>query len=255
MLRTHMNAIENQLITTSKIPANAGHSLHKGTPREAFIKEFLEGHLSSNVSIGTGEIIDASSKPREPRNQYDIVIYNRDFPKLDFAGGVNCFLIESVVATIEVKSLLDYAGINQSTKAAHNAKELTPSVSETFSSGWVPPKVLNYVVAYDGPGQMSTVHGWIEKSHTDNGIPFPSWTSETRGDTSGTALDGVFLLGKGIVTLDNNPVTIRTPSKRTEIHTIHDSSEENLLMLFLMLQASWKNIQGRWLDPVPYVNN
>lgn len=56
-----MDAIENHLVSISQIPANSGHTLHKGTPREAFIKEYPEGHISSNVSIGTGEIIDESS--------------------------------------------------------------------------------------------------------------------------------------------------------------------------------------------------
>ena len=74
MLKSHMDAIEDHLVSISKIPANSGHTLHKGTPREAFIKEYLEGHLSPNVAIGTGEIIDAASQPGAARNQFDIVI-------------------------------------------------------------------------------------------------------------------------------------------------------------------------------------
>ncbi|WP_320660073.1 DUF6602 domain-containing protein [Enterobacter asburiae] len=61
MLLAHMSAVEEQLLATSKIPANSGHSLHKGTPREAFIREFLEAHLPSTLAIGTGEIIDSES--------------------------------------------------------------------------------------------------------------------------------------------------------------------------------------------------
>ena len=61
MLKSHMDAIENHLVAISKIPANSGHTLHRGTPREAFIKEFLEKHLNANVAVGTGEIIDASN--------------------------------------------------------------------------------------------------------------------------------------------------------------------------------------------------
>src|SRR5712692_83027 len=104
MLKSHVDAVEGSLLETSKIPANSGHSIHKGTPREAFIRQFLEGHLSERVAVGTGEIIDANSKPKEQRNQIDIVIYKRDYPRLDFGGGINGFLVESVVATIEVKS-------------------------------------------------------------------------------------------------------------------------------------------------------
>ncbi|HGB0629594.1 TPA: DUF6602 domain-containing protein, partial [Salmonella enterica subsp. enterica serovar Virchow] len=194
MLKTHMNATENHLVSISQIPANAGHTLHRGTPREAFIKEFLSGHLSSNVAIGSGEIIDSNSQPRVQRNQYDIVIYKNNYPKLDFGGGVNGFLIESVIATIEVKSLLDQSAIDQSVKAAHNAKVLNPSINKSFSTGWVPPKIINYVVAYDGPAQMNTVYNWILNSHQTNRIPLPSWNQQTKYQTPGTALDGVVLL-------------------------------------------------------------
>ncbi|HFZ8842073.1 TPA: DUF6602 domain-containing protein, partial [Salmonella enterica subsp. enterica serovar Virchow] len=191
-----MNATENHLVSISQIPANAGHTLHRGTPREAFIKEFLSGHLSSNVAIGSGEIIDSNSQPRVQRNQYDIVIYKNNYPKLDFGGGVNGFLIESVIATIEVKSLLDQSAIDQSVKAAHNAKVLNPSINKSFSTGWVPPKIINYVVAYDGPAQMNTVYNWILNSHQTNRIPLPSWNQQTKYQTPGTALDGVVLLNK-----------------------------------------------------------
>lgn len=148
MLKSHMDAVENSLISISQIPANAGHTLHRGTPREAFIKEFLEGHLSANVAIGTGEIIDADSQPRAQRNQFDIVIYKNNHPKLDFGGGINGFMIESAIATIEVKSLLDQSAIDQSVKAAHVVKSLTPNINTSFTTDWIPPRILNFVVAY-----------------------------------------------------------------------------------------------------------
>ncbi|WP_322003562.1 DUF6602 domain-containing protein [Marinobacter alexandrii] len=256
MLKSHMDAIENHLVSISQIPANSGHNLHKGTPREAFIKEFLESHLSANVAIGTGEIIDANSQPRGQRNQYDIVIYKNNYPKLDFGGGINGFLIESVIATIEVKSVLDQAGIDQSVKAAHNAKSLTPNINRSFSTGWVPPKVINYVVAYDGPAQMSTVHGWILNSHQNNGIPLPTWTQQDKNRTPGTALDGVVLLNKGFVKLDNTPLSLNNPQNPVQgTHIVVDSPNGNLLMLFLALQEACDNIQGAWLDAVPYVQN
>jgi hypothetical protein len=155
MLRAHMDAVENHLIEVSRIPANTGHTLHRCTLQEAFIREFLENHLSANVAIGTGEIIDADSRPRDPRNQYDIVIYKRNYPKLDFGGGIQGFLIESVVATIEVKSILDEGAIEQSVRAANNAKRLTPHTERVFTSGWTPPKVLNFIMSYEGPAQMA----------------------------------------------------------------------------------------------------
>src|SRR3972149_8349933 len=144
MLKSHMDAVENHLVQISQIPANAGHTLHRGTPREAFIKEFLEGQLSANAGIGTGEIIDANSQPRASRNQFDIVIYKTNYPKLDFGGGINGFMIESVVATIEVKSILDQAAIDQSVKAAHAAKSLSPNINRSFSTGCLTPPHLDF---------------------------------------------------------------------------------------------------------------
>ena len=254
MLKSHMDAIENHLVSISQIPANSGHSLHKGTPREAFIKEYLEKHISSNVAIGTGEIIDASSQPRAPRNQFDIVLYKKNYPKLDFGGGISGFLIESVIATIEVKSLLDQSAIDQSVRAAYNAKSLVPNVNSSFSTGWIPPKVLNYVVGYSGPAQMQTIHDWILNSHRTLNISLPTWNQTDKTNIPGTALDGVFLLNKGFVKLDNTPLTLNQ-NNSIGIHTISDSINGNILMLFLCLQSACDNIQGAWLNPIPYVAN
>jgi len=256
MLKAHMDAVENNLVSISQIPANAGHTLHRGTPREAFIKEYLEGHLSANVAIGTGEIIDSLSQPRVQRNQFDIVIYKRNYPKLDFGGGISGFLIESVIATIEVKSLIDQSGIDQSVGAAHNSKSLTPNVNTSFHTGWIPPKILNYVVAYTGPVQMSTVHGWILNSHRTLNIPLPNWTQQNKVQTPGTALDGVFLLNKGFITLDNTPITLNNQQNPINgIHTISDCTNGSLLMLFLSLQQASNNLQGAWLNAIPYLSN
>lgn len=256
MLKSHMDAVENSLISISQIPANAGHTLHRGTPREAFIKEFLEGHLSANVAIGTGEIIDADSQPRAQRNQFDIVIYKNNYPKLDFGGGINGFMIESAIATIEVKSLLDQSAIDQSVKAAHAAKSLTPNITRSFSTGWIPPRILNFVVAYQGPAQMATVHQWILNAHTTQSIPLPTWNQENRISVPGTALDGVFLLQKGFVKLDNSPMTLNSQQPPLPgTHVVCDSNSGNLLMLFLALQEACNNLQGAWLNPIPYLQS
>lgn len=256
MLKSHMDAVEAALIATSRVPANSGHTLHKGTPREAFIREFLEGHLSASVAIGSGEIIDSTSKPNAPRNQFDIVIYKRNYPKLDFGGGISGFLIESVVATIEVKSLLDQGAIDDSVKAAHAAKCLTPSVTISFSAGWIPPKVLNYVVAYRGPAKMNTVHNWIANAHQKHNIPLPNVDPQDRASAPGTALDGVFVLQKGFVKLDNTPITLNTSQPPVPgTHVVCDTTSGNLLLLFLSLQEACNSVQAAWLNALPYVQS
>ncbi|HGB3139811.1 TPA: hypothetical protein ACIU9Q_004512, partial [Salmonella enterica subsp. enterica serovar Virchow] len=114
-------------------------------------------------------------------------------------------------------------------KAAHNAKVLNPSINKSFSTGWVPPKIINYVVAYDGPAQMNTVYNWILNSHQTNRIPLPSWNQQTKYQTPGTALDGVVLLNKGFIKLDNTPLSLNS-SQQSGTHIVVDSNDGNLLM-------------------------
>ena len=162
--------------------------------------------MNSTVAIGTGEIIDFQSQPGEKRNQFDIVIYKRNYPRLDFGGGVNGFLVESVVATIEVKSTLDQSGIEQAVRAARNAKALKKHEVKSFSSGYIPPSILSFVVAYDGPAKMKTAHTWVKEVYQSEGITEPDMPAEgDRSIIASPALEGVFILGKGFLNFDNAP--------------------------------------------------
>ena len=260
MLKSHMDATENSLLAISRVPANSGHSLHKGTPREAFIREFLVAHLPETVAIGSGEVIDFSSEPGAQRNQYDIVIYNKSYPKLDFGGGVSGFLIESVIATVEVKSTLTKKDLQQAIGAARNAKKLVPQFVTSFQAGYVPPRVLNYVVAYDGPASMQTVQGWLHEIHSEIGISIPDLPpGDERLNQPSPSIDAMFILGKGFSYFDNVPNGFSTPESRANqpgVKWIYaDSPSGNLLLLFLFLQSATANISGRWLNPIPYLAN
>jgi len=264
MLKAHLDAVEATLLATSKIPANAGHSLHKGTPREAFIKKFLEGHLSERVAVGTGEIIDCSSNPNPPataqRAQYDIVVYKRDYPRLDIGGGICAFLAESVVATVEVKSTLDSDELKKSIRAARAAKQLTRNVVTTFTTGYHPPAILNYVVAYDGPAKMSTVHGWIAPIHAGFGVaPANLPIGPSRVKHVSPSVDGVFVLGKGFVVFDNIPFGFVNDQVRQQVPAgvwqVADVPFGSLLFLFLQLTVAVSGTSASWLNPLPYLKN
>lgn len=256
-----MDAIENHLLAISKVPANSGHSLHKGTPRESFIKEYLEKHLPSNVAIGTGEIIDSNSRPGQQRNQYDIVIYKRSYPKLDFGGNISGFLIESVIATIEVKSVLTQSEFGNAAKSAFNSKQLISNTVSSFHTGYVPPKILNYIVAYDGPASMRTVHGWIGPEYSRLGIPLAALPADSnaRISTPAESIDAVFVLGKGFLYLDNQPTGFVNDQARIANPNIKwvfaDSNNGNLLYLFTLLQGATANIEGKWLNTIPYLSS
>jgi len=260
LLRSHMDAVETSLLAISRIPANSGHSLHKGTPREAFIKEFLTHHLSERVAVGTGEIIDSKSKPNEQRNSIDIVIFKRDYPRLDFGGGIQGFLVESVIATIEVKSTLDKDDVRQAMKAARSVKSLEPSVVQSFSAGFRPPGILSFVVAHDGPAKMLTVKNWITEVATELDVDYPTMppSAKKRQAIASPAIDGIYVLGKGFVQFDNFPLGFITDEMR-ETHpdtkwAIGTTATGNLLLLFTFLTVSASGIAGSSLNPIPYLS-
>ena len=265
MLKAHVDAVENMLLATSKIPANTGHALHKGTPRESFIRQFLVNHLSERVAIGTGEIIDAGSPANPPataqRPQFDIIVYKRDYPKLDIGGGISAFFAESVVATIEVKSTLDSPAIEQVIKSAKYAKGLQRNLITSFTAGYHPPSILNYVVAYAGPEQMSTVQGWISAAHVQFGVQNPTLppSGTARFATPSPSIDGIFVLGKGFVVFDNFPVGFVTDAMRQTfpqgLWSVCDGPQGSLLLLFICLTTAVSGVSGAWLNPLPYLQN
>ncbi len=259
MLKAHLDAVEAQLLATSQIPANAGHNLHRGTPREAFIRQFLENHLSAKLAVGTGEIVDANSMPRQPRNQFDIVIYKSEYPKIDLGGGISAFLAESVVATIEVKSLLTAAELNIAVASAANAKRLQRNLITSFQAGWVPPGIISIVVSYNGPAQIATVHGWLLAAEQAQGLNQAALPPNAAGRQAvvSESLDAVICLGMGSLAFDNAPISLISDQTRAAHPNIKrqiiQSPDGNLLWLFLLLTQAASNSTAQWPDLVTYL--
>ncbi|MEW6713485.1 MAG: DUF6602 domain-containing protein [Nitrospirota bacterium] len=259
MIQHHFEAIEKAIIQLAKIQDIAGHSIHKGTPRELFIRNFLEKHLGKTVSFGTGEIIDADSKPRKSRNQHDIVIYRNEFPKLDFQGGISAFLAESVLATIEVKSNLDYKEFKKSFKSALKCKKLKRNYFSGPTFWYFPPKILNYIVTYDGPAKMKTIYDWIKKIEGELQFSYPTLppTQEERRNIPSPGLDGVFVMGKGFIHFDNFMIDGIDPKIRKENQWMRwafvDAKIGSLLMLFLNLAQQICIPQQKSIQLIPYM--
>lgn len=259
MLLEHFAAVERALISQAGIQAGVGHSLHKGTPREAFIRDFLKEHLSERVAIGTGEIISSDSKPGESRNQHDIVIYKRDYPKLHLGGGIDAFLAESVVATIEVKSTLTKSDAESSFKSARKIKQLKQSRVTSFHTGYQPPNILSYIVAYDGPASMKTVFEWLPGIHRNmNVVFFPLGSSRAdRAKAEAPAIDAVFVLGKGLMYYDNTPYSFLNDeicAANPNVSWLYgDLNQGGLLFLFTLLTAAVSGISASWWNPIPYL--
>jgi hypothetical protein len=259
MLQAHFDELERLLLARARVPAHAGHPLHKGTPREVFIREFLETHLGEKVAIGTGEIFDAESRPRQSRNQIDIVLYKRDFPKISFGGGINGFFAESVVATIEVKSVLTAAEVVPAVRASRRLKRLRRHLDTSFTTGYIPPGILSYVVAYDGPKKMQTAQAWIRRAEKQLRLKTPILGPRGAGryKVAAGSLDGVFVLGRGFAHFDNSPLgfapQVLRDANPERTWVLADGPDGNLLFLFLLLMQAASGLAAASLDPIPYL--
>lgn len=190
MILSHTNAIEKVLIAQSQAAQHAGHPNLRGGPREWFIHDFLEDHLPSRLEIGQGEIIDEDSRPDPPRSKYrpqvDIVIYRNDLPRISYSPQNTAYLAEGVIATIESKSTLAKDDLEQACRASLTHKSLKRSPPQ-HSFGQGPPKIQSYVLAYDGPQNMSTVANWLPDISHKLSVPPEE------------LVDLVVVLGKGVI--------------------------------------------------------
>lgn len=140
------------------------HSGNLGTAREHFIGEVLSRFLPGSIVVGSGEITDG----KERSGQQDIIIYRSDFPVLAGFNSVNTYLIEGVVATIEVKSDLATGspnGLLSAFKSAASVLSLTNQAAKLFGTDQEFQKLQaifstkTFVIGYKG---WSTKESFLE---------------------------------------------------------------------------------------------
>lgn len=73
--------------------------------REAFVREFLAENISGFWGVGTGAIFHGEASEEEARNQIDVVIHNKRYPKLPLSTGIDLFLIETVSSVARTKEI------------------------------------------------------------------------------------------------------------------------------------------------------
>jgi len=109
------------------------HEIAADSTRAAFIRGVLEPFLPSSYAIGSGRIIDSVGQSSDLT---DIVIYRRDFPRLNLPGSSDVFLYESVLATIEVRTKLIRKTLFDALDTCASIAKLKPGISD---------KVLNKI--------------------------------------------------------------------------------------------------------------
>jgi hypothetical protein len=91
-------------ISASGSIATITHPGVKGKIREILIKDLFRPLFPSDLGLGTGQIVTSRN---EISSEQDVIVYNRRIlPPIVYEGTLGIFPVESVLATIEIKSTL-----------------------------------------------------------------------------------------------------------------------------------------------------
>jgi hypothetical protein len=127
-----------------------------GFAREHFVHNILENILPKSVVIGSGEIVDGGGNRS---GQQDVIIYRADFPVITSLTPINTYLVEGVIATVEVKSDLSTGNPNQLVSAFRNARSVLALQKQARILNGAPDQVSllqrvsgvkTYIVGYTG---------------------------------------------------------------------------------------------------------
>ena len=269
-LASHFERIQRRLMSEGDAAKSFGHGLNRGMIREAFIREFLAQNISDIWGIGTGEVIHKGSAAEEVRNQIDIVVHNKRFPKLSFATGIDLFFIESVSSFIEIKSDLKKEDLRKTAATAKKIKSQADFAPRRFylpeysRSEVRKPRPYSFVFSYDGPKKIETVRRWMMDIAKENDYRIQG-LQETPPDErkffDHHFIDGVFILGRGFVLVDAFPIesqiarAIRLGHKVSPNTVWTWSDGQELIVLWALLNEINQLLVSTEYDLLPYIGD
>lgn len=129
IIQKHTSTITKALVEEAKSIADLQHPGVKGKLRELFITKVLDSFLTTQYGMGNGTVINHKGVQS---NETDVIIYDkRILPPFIKEQDLAVYPAESVIATIEVKSLLNAQLL---LKAEKSAKKLRTKVFDPKSS-------------------------------------------------------------------------------------------------------------------------
>lgn len=213
-----------------KLSSKIEHNGLKGTIREDKLKEYLSKLFPTKYAIGNGVIVDANETQSR---QQDFIIYdNFNSPKLMETESVQVIPIESVYATIEVKSTLTVDELEKSIKNIESVKKLEktkPFSSPLIISSIIPPICM--IFAYTSDTSLNNIVKKIDEFNNSIDIK--------------NRLSIVCILDKGLIFGINRhgfkEIEI-VPTDNTILVTHEDKLENNLYLFYLLMMTAINNI-------------
>jgi len=136
-----MWALADEVTKQLDLAKRIDHPGESGRAREQILTSFIHRLVPSTFGVATGFVVDAVGGLSK---QIDIVVYRNDYAPIFEIGGVKHFLVESVIAVLEVKAAItSIARLNQALENIRSVKCLDRS-----NGG------KNYILAERNQGQQ-----------------------------------------------------------------------------------------------------
>ncbi len=200
------------------------HNLLKGTMREDALKEALRDIIPIKYEFGKGILVDA--KGTQSREQ-DFILYDAFSSPAFLKTQTNLVLpIESVYATIEVKSTLTNVELEKAARNFQSVMELGKNTIKSFLPITGNNSIMGLVFAYSSSSSLESLTNKLVELNND--IPI------------GHRIGCICVLDKGnIVNVQRNDLrTLHTlPSEKTTLQIKENTLEQNLYLFYLLLQS------------------
>lgn len=133
-LATIMRRLHEEVAQELALTKEIGHPGESGRAREEIIRRFLRRFVPSALGVDTGFVLDIHGNISR---QVDVIIHRHDYHPVLEIGGLKHFMVESVVAAVEVKAAAT------SKRVLEDALDAVRSVKQLDRTGGH----RNYVVA------------------------------------------------------------------------------------------------------------
>ena len=173
-------------LTNAKALAGVSHAGLKGQLREAIVRDLIRPFLPLRIGIGQGQIVSHDNKMS---SQMDVILYDPGIvPPVIFDGKDGLFPLESVLATIEVKSVLNATALREAHESAERLSQLPylPGLRNPYTGDTVHHIVENVIPTVLALSTDLSVSG---KSELDR--------MRELGFLSNSGLRGICVVGRG----------------------------------------------------------
>lgn len=208
-VKLQFRRITNLIAAQAEVADGTEHASTTGIIREEIIKRFLKPHLPKFLGVRSGVIIDSMGNRSK---QQDCIIFDTRLPLIDVGSENHALMLaESVVATIEVKSILNSDALRKTLESIVSTKKLMRTGQQFYEKGGISVQmptvqpILTYIFAYDG-AQLDTVGNHIMefvRCKNDGGLTPEVVCLLKKGNIFRTMLRPEINLKNKVITLPN----------------------------------------------------